>query len=40
LDQYPIKGKVAKAVFNHDRESSLARTVDMQAMAAEVNEFA
>ena len=32
--------RVAKAVFHHDRESSLARTVDMQAMAAKVNEFA
>jgi hypothetical protein len=40
LNKYPVKGKIAKAIFHYNRESSFARAVDMEAMAAEINQFA
>src|SRR5260370_4959771 len=40
LDQNPIKGKVAEAIFDYNRKSSLARAVDMKAMTAKVSQFA
>jgi hypothetical protein len=34
LNQNPVKGKITKAVFDDNRDWSLSRAVDVQAMAA------
>src|SRR5439155_11980160 len=39
LNKNPVEGKIAQTVFHYNRKISFARAVDMEAMAAEINEL-